>query len=164
MNYFICWYDAGLERYEQEVICWEFCPFSNGVNLELHAIFNAKCHLQSSNGHQGTSILRWESKYKGLHHVKGPRSMWNHKIQYLRRLAVMTQSRSEALNKQDFLFIGRNVWFSQQISLNSKIKIRMGNTQFFLSWLNAGLEYHKEDEEEVKKTGQCTNALRISNV
>ena len=31
----------------------------------------------------------------------------------------------------------------------SSLDIRMGNTQFFPSWLNAGLEYHKEEEVEV---------------
>ena len=63
MNYFVFWYNAGLERYEQRGHSWEFCLyFSNGVNLELHAIFianNAKRHLQSSNGHQGTSKQKY---------------------------------------------------------------------------------------------------------
>ena len=40
--------------------------FLNGVNFKLYAIFMARCHLQSSNGHQGISKHKYFSQNRPL--------------------------------------------------------------------------------------------------
>ena len=52
VNCFVCLSDTGLKKYGPK----GYLPyFFQGVNFKLQAIFIAKSHLQSSNGHQGTS-------------------------------------------------------------------------------------------------------------